>query len=392
MYKALLVRFGEISLKGKNRSFFVNKLVENIENALRETGNFQIEKSYGRIYLYIEDNPEVYIEKLKLIPGIVSISPVAITELDLEKIKELALEIFAYSVKEYPTSFKVETSRPNKDFPLTSPEISREVGAHLLMNINAGKPGRLTVDVHEPDHLLSLEIRKDKALVYTESIPGIGGLPVGTSGKGLLLLSGGIDSPVAGWLSLKRGMTLDAIYFHSFPYTSDRAKEKVLDLARILSKYGGKINLFINHFTDIQMEIRKKCPPKYTITIMRRMMFRIATELARKNKNLVLVTGESIGQVASQTLESMHVINEVTNLPILRPLISMDKTEIIQIARMIGTYETSILPYEDCCTIFVPKHPVTRPTLKDTLEAEKDLEIEKLIAESMEKSETVIIG
>ena len=181
-------------------------------------------------------------------------------------------------------------------------------------------------------------------------------------------------------------------YLHSFPYTSDRAKEKVLDLAKTLSKYGGKINLFINHFTDIQMEIRKKCPPKYTITIMRRMMYRIATELARKNKNLVLVTGESIGQVASQTLESLHVINEVTNLPVLRPLISMDKNEIIQIARMIGTYDTSILPYEDCCTIFVPKHPVTRPTIEDSRAAEKDLEIEKLIVESMEKSETIIIG
>ena len=392
MYKALLVRFGEISLKGKNRSFFVNKLVENIKGALRESGAYQIEKSYGRIYLYIEGNPELYIEKLKLIPGIVSISPVAIIEPEIEKIKEMALKVFDYSVKEYPATFKVETSRPNKEFPLQSPEISREVGAHLLRNINTRRPEQLKVDVHNPEHLLSLEIRRDKALVYTESIPGIGGLPVGTSGKGLLLLSGGIDSPVAGWLSLKRGMTLDAIYFHSFPYTSDRAREKVLDLTRILSKYGGKINLFINHFTDIQMEIRKKCPPKYTITIMRRMMFRIAEEVARKNKNLVLVTGESIGQVASQTLESMHVINEVTNLPVLRPLISMDKTEIIQIARKIGSYNTSILPYEDCCSIFVPKHPVTRPTLKDTLEAEKDLEIERLIAESMEKSETVIIG
>ena len=390
MYQALLIRYGEISLKGKNRSFFVHKLIENIKNALKETGPFRIEQSYGRIYLYIEGRPDQYIEKLKLIPGIVSVSPVAITEVNLEKIKDLALGLFNYSVKTYPTSFKVETSRPNKDFPLKSPEISREVGAHLLKNINENYNDKLRVDVHNPEHFLNLEIRKDKALVYTESIPGVGGLPVGSSGKGLLLLSGGIDSPVAGWLALKRGMTLDAIYFHSYPYTSDRAKEKVLDLAKSLSSYGGKINLFINHFTDIQMEIRKNVL-KYTITIMRRMMYRIATELARKNKNLVLVTGESIGQVASQTLESINVINEVTNLPVLRPLISMDKNEIIQIARMIGTYETSILPYEDCCTIFVPKHPVTRPNLRDTLEAEKDLEIEKLIAESMEKSETVVI-
>ena len=391
MYQAILVRFGEISLKGNNRSYFVNKLIANIKQQLKGTGNFKIERTYGRIYIYIEDKPRNYLEKLKIIPGIVSISPVAIAPLEFEKIKELSLDVFKYSVSNYPTTFKVETSRPNKKFPLKSPEINREIGAYILKNINKVSNDRLTVNVHQPEHLVNIEIRKDKTLIYTETIEGPGGLPVGTSGKGLLLLSGGIDSPVAGWLGLKRGMTLDAIYFHSFPYTSDRAKEKVLDLAKILSKYGGRINLFVSHFTDIQMEIQKHCPAKYNVTIMRRIMLRLASRIAQQNDNLVLLTGESIGQVASQTLESINVINEVTNLPILRPLITMDKTEIIKIAREIGTYKTSILPYEDCCTIFVPKHPVTRPTLEDARRAEEKLEIQKLIEESIAKSETIII-
>lgn len=391
MYQAILVRFGEISLKGNNRSYFVNKLINNIRQNLKGIGKFKIEKTYGRIYLYIEDEPKKYIDILKKIPGIVSTSPVAVAPLDFEKIKDISLDVFKYSVKEYPTTFKVETNRPNKKFPLKSPEISRDLGGHILTNINKEYNDRLTVDVHQPEHLVSIEVRKDKTLIYTETIDGPGGLPVGTSGRGLLLLSGGIDSPVAGWLGLKRGMTLDAIYFHSFPYTSDRAKEKVLDLAKIISKHGGKINLFVSHFTDIQMAIQKHCPSKYNVTIMRRMMLRIATKIAHQNNNLVLLTGESIGQVASQTLESINVINEVTNLPILRPLITMDKTEIIEIAREIGTYKTSILPYEDCCTIFVPKHPVTRPTLKAARAAEENLEIDKLINESIEKSETIVI-
>ncbi|MFP4016957.1 MAG: tRNA uracil 4-sulfurtransferase ThiI [Halanaerobiales bacterium] len=391
MYQAILVRFGEISLKGNNRSYFVNKLINNIRGYLKGVGKYKIENTYGRIYLYIDDDPGKYLDKLKEIPGIVSISPVAVAPLDFEAIKEISLKVFKHAAQEYPSTFKVETNRPNKKFPMKSPEINRELGAHILTSINEEYNDRLSVDVHNPDHLLSLEVRKDKALIYTETIDGPGGLPVGTSGKGLLLLSGGIDSPVAGWLGLKRGMTLDAIYFHSHPYTSDRAKEKVLDLAKIISKYGGRINLFVSHFTDIQMAIQKNCPSKYNVTIMRRMMLRIASRIARQNNDLVLLTGESIGQVASQTLESINVINEVTNLPILRPLITMDKSEIIKIAREIGTYETSILPYEDCCTIFVPKHPVTRPTLEDAMAAEENLEIEKLIEESIEKSETIVI-
>lgn len=390
MYQAILVRFGEISLKGNNRSFFVNKLIKNIKSALNNTAEFRIERTYGRIYVYPENNMEKIINKLKMVPGIVSLSPTAITSLEYENVKKTALEVFKDSVDTYPTTFKVETHRPNKKYQLTSPEISRDIGANILKNINQ-QNNKLTVDVHNPAHTLNIEVRKKNIFIYTRVIQGIGGLPIGTSGKGLLLLSGGIDSPVAGWSALKRGMTIDAIYFHSPPYTGERAKEKVIELAQILSKHSGRIKLYLSHFTDIQIGIQKNCPAKYNITIMRRIMFQIADRITRKNNYLALITGESIGQVASQTLESMQVINAVTNLPIIRPLITMDKTEIIDIARKIGTYETSILPYEDCCTLFVPKHPVTKPKLSDTINAEAKLDTEELLNQAMEKIETVIL-
>lgn len=389
-YQAILIRYGEISLKGNNRSYFVNKLVENIKSAIKNCGKYTLKKTQGRIYVYPDANFTDFINKLKMVPGIVSLSPTAICPLDFDRIKELSLQVFKEAVSSYPATFKVETHRPNKNFPLTSPEINRDLGAHILKNINKNDE-RLTVDVHNPQYMVNLEIRRDNTYIYTRTISGPGGLPVGSSGKGLLLLSGGIDSPVAGWLGLKRGMSLEALYFHSHPYTGDRAKEKVIDLAQILSKYGGSIKLYVNHFTDIQMSIQKNCPEKYNITIMRRMMFRLATKIARENNDLALLTGESVGQVASQTLESMNVINEVTNIPILRPLITMDKTEIMEIARHIGTYETSILPYEDCCTIFVPKHPITRPRLEETLNAEKSLDIEKLINNSLKETEILNI-
>ncbi|MTI61445.1 MAG: tRNA 4-thiouridine(8) synthase ThiI [Firmicutes bacterium] len=390
MYQAILLRFGEISLKGNNRSFFVHKLIKNIKTVLKNTADFRIERTYGRIYIYPENNMEKIIERLKMVPGIVSLSPTAITSLNYEDVKKTTLEVFKDSVDNYPTTFKVETHRANKKYQLTSPEISRDIGAYLLQNINH-QDNKLTVDVHNPAHTLNIEVRKERIFIYTRVIQGIGGLPIGTSGKGLLLLSGGIDSPVAGWSSLKRGMTIDAIYFHSPPYTGERAKEKVIELAQILSKHSGRIKLYLSHFTDIQMAIQKNCPPKYNITIMRRIMFQIADRIARENNYLALVTGESIGQVASQTLESMQVINAVTNLPVIRPLIAMDKTEIIDIARKIETYKTSILPYEDCCTLFVPKHPVTKPKLSDTINAETKLDIEELLAQAMEKIETIIL-
>lgn len=392
MYNVLLIRFGEISLKGNNRSYFVNHLIRNIKWALKETAKIKINRTYGRIYLSTDNNSmERVIDRLKMIPGIVSMSPTAVIPVDYEDLKNTSLEVIRDAIQHYPTTFKVETKRPNKNFPMISPEISREIGAHILSSIDNSDGSVLTVDVHQPDHTLHIEVRKDNIYVYTRVIPGPGGFPVGSSGKGLLLLSGGIDSPVAGYLGMKRGVKLEALYFHSFPYTGDRAKEKVIDLARILSNYGGSIRLHVGHFTDIQMDIQKKCPRKYNITIMRRMMFRMAERIAHENNIPILITGESIGQVASQTLESMHVINAVTNLPIARPLVTMDKTEIMEIARKIGTYETSILPYEDCCTVFVPKHPVTRPKLNETEEAEKDMDIEGLIEAALEKTETILI-
>src|SRR5690554_4907127 len=395
MNKILMVRFGEIGIKGGNRSFFVNQLIANIKTAVKKCGNYQIKNTYGRIYLYPDGNIEDIIKKLKMIPGIVSISPATISSLDFDELQKTALQVFKEGVSSYPCTFKVETRRANKEYFLESPEISSKLGAYILKNINKGISGEkneLTVDVHNPEHLLQVEVRKDKIYVFNKVIPGPGGLPVGSASKGLLLLSGGIDSPVAGWLSMKRGIVLEGLYFHSHPYTGDRTKEKVVELAKILSAYGRQLKLHICHFTDIQLAIQQHCPRKYNITIMRRMMFRLAERIARKNGDQALITGESVGQVASQTLESMHVINEVTNLPVLRPLISMDKTEIMRIAREIGTYETSILPYEDCCTIFVPEHPVTKPKLEETLEAEKVLETEELIKDALDKSETMTIG
>ena len=392
MEKTILVRYGEISLKGKNRAFFEQQLIKNIKSAIRELGPYQLEQTYGRIFIHIESgNINAVLSRLKLIPGIVSISPVVVAPLDYSELEKAALKIMQQAVVSYPASFKVESKRANKKFPLKSPEISREIGGYLLNNFNNGEQNRLTVDLHRPDYTLYLEIRAKQSYLYTNIIAGPGGLPVGSSGRGLLLLSGGIDSPVAGWLGMKRGMQFDAIYFHSPPYTSDRAKEKVIELAHILSRYNGKINLFVNYFTEIQQAIRKNCPPPYYITIMRRMMLRIATTIARNNQHLALLTGESIGQVASQTLESINVINQVTNLAILRPLITMDKTEIVSLAREIGTYDTSILPYADCCTIFVPENPVIRPGLAQTLQAEKDLPVEELSTKSIEKTELLSI-
>ena len=391
MYDVLLIRFGEIALKGKNRSHFLNQLYSNIKRAIKPLGKHKVRKTHGRIYVYPDGDTEKLLNRLKMIPGIVSISPGITLELDYEKLKEKSLSFFKREVKDYPTTFKVETRRANKDFPKNSMEISRELGAHLLEHINDNND-KLTVDVHNPENRLKIEVRYDKIYVYTRTIDGPGGLPVSSSGKGLLLLSGGIDSPVAGWEAMSRGISLEALYFHSFPFTGDRAKEKVIDLTKVLSQYGPSINLHIGYFTDIQKAIQENCPKKYNITIMRRMMYRMATKIAEKRNIKALITGESVGQVASQTLESMYVINEVTTIPVLRPLISTDKTEIVATARKIGSYEISIRPYEDCCTVFVPDNPVTKPRIEGTLKAEKNLNVDKLIREAIEKTETININ
>lgn len=390
MYDVILVRFGEIALKGNNRKYFLNKLHSNIVAACRKLGDHKVQKTHGRIFVYPEGDTEELLDRLKMVPGIVSLSPGMIVPLDYDELQKASLELFEQEVDNYPTTFKVETKRANKSFPKNSMEINREIGAHLLRNIDSPEQN-LSVDVHQPEHRFQIEVRKNNIYIFTRVVNGPGGLPVGSSGKGLLLLSGGIDSPVAGWLSQKRGIDIDALYFHSFPFTGDRAKEKVIDLAQKLTRYTDKIKLHIGYFTNIQKAIQEKCPKKYSVTIMRRMMFRMATRIAQNHNNKVLITGESVGQVASQTLESMSVINEVTRMPVLRPLVTMDKQEIITIAKKIDTYEISIRPYEDCCTVFVPDHPVTKPRLPETLEAEKDLGVEELIEEALEKTEIITL-
>ena len=384
MEKVLLIKYGEIALKGKNRFKFENKLVHNLKEVLKNTGIGAVKKIYGRLLIEVEDIDQSIIDKARKVFGITAVSPAISVGLDLQEIKDAALDL----LKQSPgTTFKVSTKRPNKNFPFTSPEINGEVGGHLLINTT-----NWTVDVHKPDVEIFVEVRPEAAFVYTQGYPGNGGLPVGVTGKAILLISGGIDSPVAGWLSMKRGVGIIGLHFHSYPFTSQRAKEKVLDLVRQLASYKGTIKVYINHFTEIQTAIKQKCPRDLYITLMRRMMFRIAAKIAEKENALALVTGENLGQVASQTLESMNVINEVVSLPVLRPLVTMDKIEIIELSKKIDTFDISIQPYEDCCTLFLPDNPATKPKLHKVVAAEEKLAIEELIEESMEKTEVIWIS
>lgn len=383
MENILLVRYGEISLKGRNRSKFEDILVRNIKNQLQGLAYNKIEKTFGRIYIKYSGDQQLIIEGLQKVFGIVSISPVIMAELDFDAIKQVAVQL----MEPYPNkSFKVNTRRPNKKFEMDSMEISRLVGGYVLQNI----PG-LSVDVHNPEIQIDIEIRNESAYLYNSVIRGLGGMPVGSSSKALLLLSGGIDSPVAGYLSLKRGVNLEGLHFYSYPFTSERSKQKVIDLARHLTNYTGtgEFKLWIAYFTEIQKALQRGKFPDLNITIMRRMMLRIGERLAKQERALALVTGDSLGQVASQTMESIATINAVTNMPIFRPLIGMDKQEIVDLSRQIGTYSTSILPYEDCCTVFVPRNPATKPKIEQALEAEAHLDVEGLVEEAVAKTELV---
>ena len=387
-YEDILVRYGEMALKGKNRGMFEAQLIRNIKRALEAYPSIEVEKAYGRMYISLNGAPYPEVEpKVKKIFGITSFSPTKrLDSFELETIQEAALSVMQ-DVSPAPMTFKVETNRSNKRFPHRSMEMNNLIGGYVLRNM----PG-LKVDVRKPEVLLKVEIRNEGTFISCLDIPAFGGLPVGTSGKAMLLLSGGIDSPVAGWLTMKRGVRIEGIHFESPPFTSERARQKVVDLAGIISEYGtGEMRVHMVPFTKIQTEIRQKCPEHYLITIMRRCMMRIAERIAKKRKALAIATGESLGQVASQTMESMNTINHVTNMPIIRPLVTMDKSEIVKIATEIGTYETSILPFEDCCTIFVPKSPVTRPNHEkaEKFEAELD-ELEALIEEAVQNTETVI--
>ncbi|MCP2239881.1 tRNA uracil 4-sulfurtransferase ThiI [Thermoanaerobacterium thermosaccharolyticum] len=366
----ILIKYGELALKGDNRAFFENKLVKNIKEALKGYDGIKVEKTHGRIYVECDGNVNEVIDKLKKVFGIVGITVAKKVDLDLDAIYNAAIELMrSYSGK----SFKVETRRPNKSFPYESMEISRMVGGKILQNVED-----VHVDVHNPDIVLNIEIR-EKAYLYSGITDGIGGMPLGTNGRAVVLLSGGIDSPVAAWMMMKRGVEIEAVYFHSPPYTQERAKDKVIDLCKKLSEYGQDIYLHVVNFTDFQLAIYDKCPPKMTTIIMRRMMMRVAENIANKYGAKALITGESLGQVASQTIESLYCTNEVTHMPVFRPLIGMDKSEIVEISEKIGTYDISIRPYEDCCTIFVPKHPIIKPDLEEVIDGEKNIDYEKFI-------------
>lgn len=380
MDKVLSVSVGEIALKGLNRRYFEDKLISQLKTSLKEVQHGRIYKEQGKIYIESDgDDLEEIINRVKKIFGIVHISPCIRVAKDIEELKKAVIEVMRNKKEEGSVkTFKVETNRVDKQFPLKSPEVSRQMGAVILKNVKG-----LSVDVNNPDIYVYVDI-KGHIYVYTDKIKGYGGLPVGTNGKGLLLLSGGIDSPVAGFLMAKRGVEISAIHFHSYPFTSERAEEKVKTLAKILSSYTGKIKMYSVNILDIQKEINQKCPEDQMTILSRRFMMRIAEKVAIDNGIDALITGESLGQVASQTIQSLSVTNASVNLPIFRPLIGLDKTEIIEIAKDIETYETSILPYDDCCTLFLPKHPVTKPRLKDIEESEKNLDVEELINKALE--------
>lgn len=383
MDKVISVSFGEVALKGQNRYFFENKLVRNIKNIAKGMGQTKVYKEQSKIYIEVEEEfQEELIKRLRRIFGIVNISLCHRIEKNVDQIKEHALKTLEeVRSKRDVKTFKVDVNRADKRFQPNSVELAREVGAYILRNTEG-----LSVDVHNPDIHVYVDIRT-QCYIYTEKIRAFGGLPVGTNGKGLLLLSGGIDSPVAGFMIAKRGVEISAVHYHSYPFTSERAEEKVKTLAEILTNYCGKIKMYSVNLLNIQKEINEKCPEDEMTIISRRFMMRIAEKIALKEDINALITGESLGQVASQTINGIHVTNSAVNLPVLRPLIGMDKVEITEISKEIGTFETSILPFEDCCTVFLPKHPVTRPKLEDIEESEKVLDIDKLVADAIDQME-----
>ena len=389
MFTAFLIKYAEIGVKGKNRHLFEDALVHQIKFAMKKCeGKFLISKSQGRIHVEAqgEFDYDEAVARLKTVFGISGFSPVIYAE--DEGFEKLCDTVVGYVTDVYPDrdkTFKVHSRRARKDYPKTSMEINADVGEALL---NAYP--EMSVDVHEPEIVLNIEIR-EKIYIYSETIPGPGGMPVGTGGKAMLLLSGGIDSPVAGYMIAKRGVKIDAVYFHAPPYTSERAKQKVVDLARIVSRYAGPVKLHVVNFTDIQLYIYDQCPHDELTIIMRRYMMRIAEHFAKKDGCLGLITGESIGQVASQTMQSLAATNDVCTLPVYRPVIGYDKQEIVNISEKIGTYETSIQPFEDCCTIFVAKHPVTKPNVEVIRRSEEYLseKIDELMKTALETVEII---
>lgn len=386
MEQILLVRYGEIHLKGLNRPFFERKLIEGINNALRGFGA-TVRREQGRIYVHgvSEDRIEDACDALTRVFGVHSISPAVAVEKDWDAIVDAAARLTEQAAGGQAKTFKVYARRSDKRFPMNSEAISRELGHALLQRF-----ANLKVDVHAPEIKVCVEIR-EQAFIYADEIMGAGGMPTGTAGRAALLISGGIDSPVAGYLMAKRGLVLSAVHFYSYPYTSARARDKVVTLTRLVSRYAGPIRLHLVPFTEIQLAIYEKCPPKETTVLMRRLMMRIAEQIAQKDGALALITGEALGQGASQTLESLCVTDDAVNMPVFRPLIGFDKEEIVSIAKRIGTFETSILPYEDCCTVFVPQHPVTKPEVAKLGESEAMVDFTPMVEAALAHTELLLV-
>lgn len=382
----ILVRFGELTTKGKNRKLFIRKLTQNTKEILKDFTHLRYEMSFDRLYILLNsEDPEAVCNKLQTVFGIHSFSVCYKVESDLEKIKDVCLDIIE---KNNGNTFKIQTKRNDKDFPLHSHDVNTAIAGHIFHHTSKN----LKVDVHHPDILIQVELRKECTYVMDNVMKGAGGYPVGIGGKALLMLSGGIDSPVAGYLTLKRGVDIECIHYASPPYTNAQAREKVLDLVDVLRHYThGKITVHIVPFTDLQLAVYDHCDESYAMTIMRRMMYRIAQGVAKKNQCLALINGESIGQVASQTLESMSVINEVISMPVIRPVACMDKLEIIDIAQKIGTYDISIRPHEDCCTIFTPKQPATKPKSYKAEALEETWDFASMVETCIDQCETIVV-
>ncbi|MGI5950064.1 tRNA uracil 4-sulfurtransferase ThiI [Peptoniphilus sp.] len=387
MQRVMALSLGELVLKGKNRHTFLQKLIGDIKKNLRGIDHGKIYHNMGKVYVeVVEDNEEKLINRLKHVFGIVYIAPSIKVETNPEEIEEAILHVVKETLEKHPEykTFKAQTSRGDKTYPLTSMEINNKIGGIVLKNFD------VKVDVHNPDFYVYCDLKKD-TYIYTEKIKAYGGLPKGTNGRGLLLLSGGIDSPVAGFLMAKRGVSIDCLHFHSYPFTSERAEEKVKTLASDIASFSGKVNFYSVNILPIQKEINKKAPEDEMTIISRRFMMRIANKLAEERGYDSIITGENLGQVASQTIGGLQVTNAVTDKLVFRPLIGMDKVNIIDIATEIGTYETSILPFEDCCTVFLPKHPNLRPTIEGIEESEKDLDIDSLVEDAIAKMEVTVI-
>ncbi len=385
----LIVRCGEVALKGMNKPYFERMLVDRIRRNLKAFKGVDIKRQEGLIFIRAEKDLDIdaIIKETAKVFGVASISKAVEAEPELNAIGEAAVEYMMNLIETRGVqTFKVEAKRADKNFPVKSPEIGRIIGAKVLVGCKV-----LKVNVHEPDVLLHVDVRSDKAYIYEGKVNGFGGLPLGTNGKGMILLSGGIDSPVAAWMMAKRGMMIEAVHFHSYPYTSPRAQEKVEDLARILATYVGKFKMHTVNLLPIQEQIVMNCPEEETTILVRRFMMRIAERIAEKTDCMMLITGENLGQVASQTAESLVVTDASVSKPVMRPLIAMDKTEIMDKAKEIGTYEKSIEPYEDCCTVFLPKHPTTKPRLEKILESESKLDCEALIEAAVASAEIINI-